>query len=87
MNVPEYTLDQQAKIEKLILVKLRKSFSINKFGKGTPLWMNIAFLLDTFNRGNHYGTIEVKILGTSCNDAREREITHKLLEIYRDPAN
>ena len=46
--------------------------------------MNLLFILDNFNQGNYYGTFELKLLGTSCNDIKEKERTHKLQEIYED---
>lgn len=78
----EYTPDQQKKIKEIINKGLDKSFEVNKFGKGTPMWMNLLFILDQFAKGNYYGTLEIKILGTSCNDVREKEKTHKLMEQY-----
>jgi len=80
----EYTKEQKEKILKQINEKLLTSFDVNKFGKGTPLWMNLLFILDNFNKGNYYGTFELKLLGTSCNDIKEKERTHKLQEIYED---
>ena len=85
MSTLKYNKEQQEKIEQLVLTKLRKSFDINSYGRGTPLWMNICFLLDRFNKGNFYGSILIKVLGTSCNDVKETEVTHKLLEIYPEP--
>ena len=80
----EYTKDQKAEILKRLNEKLLKSFDVNQYGKGTPLWMNLEFILDNFNQGNYYGTLELKLLGTSCNDIKEKERTHKLMEIYED---
>jgi len=84
-QVKTYTEAQKEKIKESISDALDKSFEINKFGKGTPMWMNLLFLLKKFNTGNYYGTLEIKILGTSCNDAKEKEVTHKLLEIFEEP--
>ena len=85
MQVKEYTEEQKKAIKRRLIDRLEKSFEVNKYGKGTPMWMNLYFLLDKFNKGNYYGTIELKILGTSCNDAKEKDITHKLMEIYPEP--
>ena len=80
----EYSKEQKEEILRRINEKLLESFEVNKFGKGTPLWMNILFILDNFNKGNYYGTFELKLLGTSCNDIKEKERTHKLQELYED---
>jgi len=84
-NIRDYTPEQREKIKQVVNQELEKSFDINKFGKGTPLWMNLLFILQKFNEGNYYGTIEIKILGTACNDAKEKERTHKMMEIFTDP--
>ena len=81
----EYNEDQKEEIRKELLKKLDKSFEVNKHGKGTPFWMNLFFTLDRFNRGNYYGTLEIKIVGTSCNDVKEKERTHRLQEVYKEP--
>ena len=81
----DYTEQQKEEIKKVILEKLDKSFEVNKHGKGTPFWMNICFILDRFNKGNYYGIIEIKVVGTSCNDAKEKEKTHRLQELYKEP--
>jgi len=86
MNVQDYTETQREKIRQQVLEALEKSFEVNKFGKGTPFWMGILFVLKKFNSGNYYGSLEVKILGTSCNDIKEKERTHKLLEIFKEPS-
>lgn len=86
-QVKKYTEEQKEKIKKSVCDALEKSFEINAWGKGTPLWMSILFILKKFNRGNYYGTLEIKILGTSCNDAKEKEVTHKLLELYEEPTS
>lgn len=80
-----YTEKQKEQIKKEICEKIDRSFEVNKHGKGSPMWMNLCFLLDKFNRGNYYGVIEVKIVGTSCNDAKEKDRTHRLREIYKEP--
>jgi len=80
----EYTEEQKKEIKKKVEQALYKSFDVNKFGQGCPMWMNILFLLEQFNSGKYYGTIEIKILGTSVNDAREKEKTHKMREIFVD---
>jgi len=80
----EYNEKQKAEIREKVIGALNKSFEVNKFGQGCPMWMNLLFLLDQFNSGKYYGTIEIKILGTSVNDAREKEKTHKMREIYPD---
>jgi len=78
----EYSQKEKELILKRLNEKILKSLEVNKYGKGTPLWMDLEFILDQFNQGNYYGTLELKILGTSCNDVKEKERTHKLLEIY-----
>ena len=85
MNVKEYTPEEREKIKAKINEELDKAFDVNRYGKGTPLWMNLLFLLRRFNKGNYYGTLELKVLGTSCNDIKERERTFKLLEIFPEP--
>jgi len=80
-----YTEDQKKQIRTQIIQDLDKAFDVNKFGKGTPLWMNILFILKRFNKGNYYGSLELKILGTSCNDIKEKERTFKLLEVFKEP--
>tara|TARA_R100000008_G_scaffold83815_1_gene69746 strand:- start:663 stop:923 length:261 start_codon:yes stop_codon:yes gene_type:complete len=85
MNITDYTPEQRDKIKERIIQALDKSFDVNKFGKGTPMWMSILFILERFNKGNYYGSLELKILGTSVNDVKEKERTHKLLEKYTDP--
>tara|TARA_B100000902_G_C26786393_1_gene657620 strand:+ start:179 stop:436 length:258 start_codon:yes stop_codon:yes gene_type:complete len=85
MNITDYTPEQREKIKARIMEALDKSFEVNKFGKGTPLWMSLLFILERFNKGNYYGSLELKILGTSANDIKEKERTHKLLEQYIEP--
>lgn len=80
-----YTPQEQEQIEDIIIKELRKSFGINQYGQGTPFWMNVLFLLRKFNQGNYYGSVLMKILGTSCQDAKEVEVTHKLKELFNDP--
>ena len=82
MNITDYTPEQREKIKARVIEALDKSFEVNKFGKGTPLWMSLLFILERFNKGNYYGSLELKILGTSANDIKEKERTHKLLEQY-----
>jgi hypothetical protein len=79
-----YDEEQKQEIRDAVLNRLERSFEVNRTGKGTPLWLNIIFMLDLFNRGNYYGTLLLKILGTSCNDVREQDVTHKLSEKYRE---
>ena len=85
MNVKEYTPEEREKIKAKIIEELDKAFDVNRYGKGTPLWMNLLFLLRRFNKGNYYGTLELKVLGTSCNDIKEKERTFKLLELFPEP--
>lgn len=85
MNITDYTPEQREKIKARVIEALDKSFEVNKFGKGTPLWMSLLFILERFNKGNYYGSLELKILGTSANDIKEKERTHKLLEQYIEP--
>ncbi len=84
-SIREYTTVQREKIKAQIMEEMEKSFDVNKFGKGTPIWMSILFILRKFNRGNYYGTFEFKVLGTSCNDVKEKDVTHKLQEMFEDP--
>jgi len=83
-NPLEYTEAQKKEIKERVNKALDKSFEVNKFGQGCPMWMNLMFILDQFNTGKYYGTIEFKILGTSVNDIREKERTHKMRELYPD---
>ncbi len=83
-NMKAYTPEQQATIKARISKELDRAFEVNQFGKGTPLWMSILFILQKFNKGNYYGSFELKVLGTSCNDVKEKEVTHKLQEKYED---
>jgi len=83
-NSLEYTDKQKAEIREKVIKALDESFEINKFGSGCPMWMNILFVLNNFNQGKYYGTIEIKVLGTSVNDAREKEKTYKMREIFED---
>ena len=85
MNITDYTPEQREKIKNRVMEALDRSFDVNKFGKGTPLWMSLLFILERFNEGNYYGSLELKILGTSANDIKEKERTHKLLEQYVEP--
>ena len=85
-NVQNYSVEQRKKIKERICKELDKSFDINKFGKGTPMWMSLLFMLQKFNTGSYYGTFELKILGTSANDVKEKEVTHKLQEKYDEPS-
>jgi|TARA_B100002019_G_C21094345_1_gene510237 hypothetical protein len=85
MNITDYTPEQREKIKNRVMEALDRSFDVNKFGKGTPLWMSLLFILERFNKGNYYGSLELKILGTSANDIKEKERTHKLLEQYVEP--
>lgn len=81
-----YSREEKERIKRLISDQVEKSFDINQSGSGTPFWMNLLFLLERFNQGgNFYGTIAIKIMGTSCQDAKEQEVTHKLKERYDDP--
>jgi hypothetical protein len=80
-----YSEKAKKSIIKSIVDELERSFDVNKFGKGTPFWMSLLFLIKRFNRGNYYGTLEFKILGTSCNDVKEKERTFKLMEVFEDP--
>jgi hypothetical protein len=86
MNVQDYTETQREKIRQQVLEALEKSFDVNKYGRGTPFWMSLLFVIEKFNKGNYYGTLEFKILGTSCHDVKEKERTHKLLEIFKEPS-
>lgn len=85
MSITNYTQEQRDKIKTRLIEAIDKSFDVNKFGKGTPLWMSLLFILERFNKGNYYGSLELKILGTSANDIKEKERTHKLLETYTEP--
>lgn len=85
MKIADYTKEQREMIKKRVMDALDKSFDVNKFGKGTPFWMSLLFILERFNKGNYYGSLELKILGTSANDVKEKERTHKLLETYTEP--
>lgn len=85
MNITDYTPEQREMIKERLITAIDKSFDVNKFGKGTPLWMSLLFILERFNKGNYYGSLELKILGTSVNDVKEKERTHKLLETYTEP--
>jgi len=84
-NIRNYTPEQREKIQKQIHLEVDRSFDVNKFGKGSPAWMGLLFMLKRFNRGNYYGTFEWKVLGTSANDVKEKEVTHKLQEIFDEP--
>ena len=84
-NVKKYTPEQAAKIKAWINKELDEAFRINAFGKGTPIWMSILFMLQKFNTGKYYGTLELKILGMSVNDVKEKEVTYKLQERYNEP--
>lgn len=85
MNITDYTPEQKEKIKQRLNEAIDKSFEVNKFGKGTPFWMSLLFILERFNKGNYYGSLELKILGTSANDVKEKDRTHKLLEKYVEP--
>jgi len=85
MNISDYTPEQKEKIKQRLNEAIDKSFEVNKFGKGTPFWMSLLFILERFNKGNYYGSLELKILGTSANDVKEKDRTHKLLEKYVEP--
>jgi hypothetical protein len=70
---------QKEKARSLIMEKLEKSFEVNKDAPtGVPIHKAICFLLDKYNRGNYYGTINIKIVGTSVQSPRENDVTHKL---------
>jgi hypothetical protein len=82
----QYTLAEKERIKSLISAQIEQSFLTNQSGAGTPFWMNVLFLLEKFNQGgNYYGTVAIKIMGTSCQNAKELEVTHKLIERYEDP--
>ena len=85
MNITDYTPEQKEKIKQRLNEAIDKSFEVNKFGKGTPFWMSLLFIMERFNKGNYYGSLELKILGTSANDVKEKDRTHKLLEKYVEP--
>ena len=85
MNITDYTPEQKEQIKQRLIEAIDKSFDVNKFGKGTPFWMSLLFILERFNKGNYYGSLELKILGTSANDVKEKDRTHKLLEKYIEP--
>ena len=85
MNITDYTPEQKEQIKQRLIEAIDKSFDVNKFGKGTPFWMSLLFILERFNKGNYYGSLELKILGTSANDVKEKDRTHKLLEKYVEP--
>jgi hypothetical protein len=87
MSVKKLTPEQQKKIEDRVIEALRKSFRVGESSRTVPMWQNLLFLLDKYNNGNYYGTIAIKILGISCNDAREVEVTHKLVETYDEVLN
>ncbi len=83
MKAWEYSDSQKARIKEVINEALEESFEINKVANtGIPFWMSILFILEKFNKGNYYGTLLIKILGTSVNDVKEADRTHKLLEHF-----
>ena len=45
MNITDYTPEQREKIKNRVMEALDRSFDVNKFGKGTPLWMSLLFIL------------------------------------------
>ena len=78
-----YSEQDKEIIKSHINSELEKAIEVNSLGKGgTPVWMNILFILETFNQGNFYGTLELKVLGTTCNDVKIKERTYKLREKY-----
>lgn len=84
----QYSEEEKSLIKAVILKKLDKAFEVNSYGPGAntpPFWMNLLFILDKFNTGCYYGTISLKIQGTSCMDIKELEVTHKVREHYEDP--
>ena len=82
MKLRAYTPKEKEKIKTFLCELLDKSFEVNKHGNSPPLWMSLAFILEKFNTGNFYGTISIKVIGTSVNDAKEVDRTHKLVEYY-----
>ena len=45
MQIKEYTEEQKEAIKRRLCERVDKSFEVNKYGKGTPLWMNLFFIL------------------------------------------
>lgn len=83
----QYSEEEKALIHALVLKKLDRALEVNSLAPGTtpPLWMDLLFILDKFNTGCYYGTVALKIQGTSCMDVKELEVTHKVREQYEDP--
>jgi len=73
-----------ARIRRLILIKLDRAMKMNSSGTGTPAWKSIFFLLDHIARGDFYGTIAIRILGTVVKDPKYIERTFKVDEMYGD---
>lgn len=65
--------------------KLEKSMTTNGIAtSGIEPWRAINFLLDRFNKGNYYGTISIKVTGTSMHNPKEQEVTHKIELFYEE---
>jgi len=50
----------------------------------TPMWKNILFLLDTYNEGDFFGVINLKILGYRMWDAEFSKRTFSIKSSYSE---
>lgn len=75
----QYSPKSKERAIKLITKKLEESFDVNAMATlGIPIHKVICHILDLYKRGNFYGTVAVKITGTSIHDPKEVDVTHKL---------
>ena len=71
------------KIEKLVCQELRKSFE-REVGGGVPMWSNILYLLQVYNRGDFIGNLSLRIVGNMAYDVRIHEQEIQMEEHFLD---
>jgi len=72
------------KIEEAILEELRTSMDLEADPMSKPMWANILFMLRKFNKGNFFGTFQIKVLGTSIRDIRVVDRSYKMEDELSD---
>ncbi|HLD98277.1 MAG TPA: hypothetical protein VI815_03045 [Candidatus Nanoarchaeia archaeon] len=81
---PEVKKQRTEKIIELLRPMIERAISINEdTPSGIEIHKPIAFLLEKFNTGKYYGTIEMKITGTSIHNPTENNVTHRLDMSYQ----
>jgi hypothetical protein len=69
------------KLKKVFEEELKKAEKVNAEspqGSGINLYKALIFILKKYNSGNYYGTIALKFTGTTIQNPKELEVTHRL---------